>query len=122
MNKNSKKCLVVFGPLRISEDPQSFKGKGPGDPFDLFPISKPDGHVAGYSPISPEYDLFYQNSVAFNMCNMLKCTNESFPGNVANVQSFFVKINLELVLHRGGATGGAGGATAPPKGFKKGKK
>ena len=41
MNKNSKKCLVVFGPLRISEDPQSFKGKGPGDPFDLFLISKP---------------------------------------------------------------------------------
>ena len=41
MNKNSKKCLVVFGPLRISEDTQSFKGKGPGDPFDLFLISKP---------------------------------------------------------------------------------
>ena len=41
VNKNSKKCLVVFGPLRISEDPQSFKGKGPGDPFDLFLISKP---------------------------------------------------------------------------------
>ena len=41
MNKNSKKCIVVFGPLRISEDPQSFKGKGPGDPFDLFLILKP---------------------------------------------------------------------------------
>ena len=45
MNKNSKKCLVVFGPLRISEDPQSFKGKGPGDPFDLFLISKPGCHA-----------------------------------------------------------------------------
>ena len=44
MNKNSKKCLVVFGPLRISEDPQSFKGKGPGDPFHLFLISKPARH------------------------------------------------------------------------------
>ena len=33
MSKNSKKCLAVFRPLRISEDPQSFKGKGPGDPF-----------------------------------------------------------------------------------------
>ena len=39
-------------------------------------------NVVGYSPISPEYDLLYQISVAFNMCNMLKCTNESFPGNV----------------------------------------
>ena len=27
--------------MRISEDPQSFKGKGPGDPFDLFLISNP---------------------------------------------------------------------------------
>ena len=47
MNKNSKKCLVVFGPLRISEEPQSFKGKGPGDPFDLFLISKPGNHIKG---------------------------------------------------------------------------
>ena len=47
MNKNSKKCLVVFGPLRISEDSQSFKGKGPGDPFDLFLISKPGPYMHG---------------------------------------------------------------------------
>ena len=40
-NQFSKKCLVVFGPLRISEDLQIFKDKGPRDPFDLFLISKP---------------------------------------------------------------------------------